>query len=271
MLFVGYFEGLDSQRGTAWRCADSRSLQAFLGYRATPDHSSLSRIRQRLPEVVHEKVFAFLLHLAERNSQGLLAGQTVAVDATLLEANAALKQIRRRNNGDDWKAYVTKLAAEAGLKDPTDAELRRFDKTRKNKKVSNADWQSPSDPDSRIAKLKDGTTHLAYKAEHVVDLDSNLVLSAEIHAADQADSATLPPSLTSAQLNLLRAGNPTEIKAIVVDQATKNGKRAPTALPGAADVHPQTRADAPASRPQQPAAAEREAQQATATLAQRVR
>lgn len=221
MLFVGYFEGLDSQRGIAWRCADSRSLQAFLGYlptQATPDHSSLSRIRQRLPEVVHENVFAFVLHLAEAKGLGLLAGKTVAIDATLLEANAAMKSIRRRDTNDDWKAYVTKLAAEAGLTDPTDAELRRFDKQRKDKKVSNDDWQSPSDPDSRIAKMKDGTTHLAYKAEHVVDLDSNLVLSAEIHPADQADSATLPPSLTSAQLNLLRAGNDTEIEAIVADK-----------------------------------------------------
>jgi hypothetical protein len=112
MLFIGYFEGLDSQRGIAWRCADSRSLQAFLGYlpsEATPDHSSLTKVRRRLPEVVHEQVFAFVLQIAD--AQGLLQGKTVAVDATTLEANAALKAIRRKDTGDDWKAYLKKLAA----------------------------------------------------------------------------------------------------------------------------------------------------------------
>jgi transposase len=219
MLFIGYFEGLDSQRGIAWRCADSRSLQSFLGYlptQTTPDHSSLTKIRKRLPEVVHDEVFAFVLRLAK--SRNLLDGRTVAVDATLLEANAAMKTIRRRDNDDDWKSYLRKLAAEAGIEDPTDEELRRFDKQRKNKKVSNEDWQSPSDPDSRIAKMKDGTTHLAYKAEHVVDLDSNLVLSAEIHAADRADSATLRESVASAQINLIRAGSATDIEEVVADK-----------------------------------------------------
>src|SRR5262249_22706669 len=203
MLFVGYFEGLDSQRGIAWRCADSRSLQAFLGYlptEATPDHSSLTVIRRRLPEVVHEEVFAFVLRLAA--DKGLLGGKTVAVDATLLQANAAMKAIQRKDTGDDWKAYLRKLAAEAGLEDPTDEELRRFDRQRKDKKVSNAEWASPTDPDSRIAKLKDGTTHLAYKAEHVVDLSSNLVLAAEVYHADQTDSSTLRDSVMAAQINL---------------------------------------------------------------------
>ncbi|HKB35982.1 MAG TPA: transposase [Gemmataceae bacterium] len=219
MLFVGYFEGLDSQRGIAWRCADSRSLQAFLGYLPddpTPDHSSLTKVRQRLPEVVHEEVFAFVLRLAD--AKGLLQGQTVAVDATTLEANAALKGIRRRDTGDDWKAYLRRLAAEAGIDNPTDEGLRRFDKGRKGKKVSNAEWASPSDPDSRIAKMKDGTTHLAYKAEHVVDLGSNMVLAAEVYPADRADSATLLDSLRSAQLNLIRAGSATDIEEAVADK-----------------------------------------------------
>src|SRR3954451_6960234 len=184
----GYFEGIASQRGIAWRCADSRSLQAFLGYlptEGTPDHSSLTKVRRRLPEVVHEQVFAFVLRIAD--AKGLLKGKTVAVDATTLEANAAMKAIRRKDTGDDWKEYLKKLAAEAGMKDPTDEELRRFDQKRKGKKVSNAEWAAPADPDSRIAKMKDGTTHLAYKAEHVVDLGSNLVLAAEVYHADQAD------------------------------------------------------------------------------------
>ena len=132
MLFVGYSEGLDSQRGIAWRCADSRSLQDFLGYlptEATPDHSSLTKIRRRLPQAVHEEVFAFVLKLAD--GHGLLDGKQVGTDATTLEANAALKSLRRRDNGDDYKEYLRKLAAEAGIEDPTDEDLRRFDRQRK--------------------------------------------------------------------------------------------------------------------------------------------
>jgi transposase len=219
MLFIGYFEGLDSQRGIAWRCSDSRSLQSFLGFladEATPDHSSLTVIRQRLPETVHEQVFAFVLRIAE--AKELLRGKTVAVDATFLEANAAMKTIVRRDTGDDWKAYVRKLAAEAGIEDPTDEELRRFDKTRKDKKVSNEEWVSSSDPDSRIAKMKDGTTHLAYKAEHAVDLKSNLVLAAEVHAADRADNATMMDTVLSAQINLVRAEATADIKEVVADK-----------------------------------------------------
>jgi transposase len=206
MLFLGYFEGLDSQRAIAWRCADSRSAQAFLGlppHKPTPDHSSLTRIRQRLPHRVHEQVFGFVLQLAEDN--GLLPGQTVGVDATFLEANAAMKTIVRRDSGEDWKAYLRRLAAAAGIDQPTDEELRHFDRQRRGKKVSNEEWTSPSDPDSRIAKMKDGSTHLAYKAEHVVDLQTELVLAAPVYPADQPDSATLLESVITAQINLREA------------------------------------------------------------------
>jgi transposase len=219
MLFIGYFEGLDSQRGIAWRCSDSRSLQEFLGYlptEATPDHSSLSNIRGRLPEVVHEEVFAFVLRLADQ--RGLLDGKTVGVDSTLLEANAAMKTLQRRDTGDDYKTYLRKLAAEAGLENPTEEELRRFDKKRKDKKMSNEEWQSPTDPESRIAKMKDGTTHLAYKAEHVVDLKTELVLAAEIYPADQADSATLPTSVMTAELNMARAESAAAIEEVTADK-----------------------------------------------------
>ena len=219
MLFVGYFEGLDSQRGIAWRCHDSRSLQTFLGFlptETTPDHSSLTVIRQRLPEVVHEEVFALVLKLAEH--KGLVGSKTTAVDATLLEANAAMKTLVRRDSGDDYKAYLRKLAAEAGLEEPTDEELRRFDKKRKGKKMANEEWVSPTDPDSRIAKMKDGTTHLAYKAEHVVDLKTNMVLSAEIYPAPEPDAATMQHSLLTAQLNLLRADSDQDIEEMVADK-----------------------------------------------------
>src|SRR5262245_23968037 len=219
MLFVGYFEGLASQRGIAWRCGDSRSLRAFLGYlptELTPDHSSLTKVRQRLPEVVHEEVFAWVLGLAA--VQDLVTGKTVGVDATFLEANASLKTIQRRDTGDDWKAYLRKLAAAAGIEDPSDEDLRRLDRQRKDKKVSNAEWVSPTDPDSRIAKMKDGTTHLAYKAEHVVDLESNLIVTAKAYPTDQADTATALPSAASAQINLIRADSAAVIEEAAADK-----------------------------------------------------
>lgn len=206
MLFYGYFEGLSSQRAIAWHCSDSRSARAFLGmppHKLTPDQSSLTNIRQRLPHRIHEQVFVFVLKLAE--DQGLRPGKTVAVDSTFLEANASMKTIERRDNGMDWKEYLRKLAEEAGIDDPSDEELRRFDRQRPHKKVSNQEWVSPSDPDSKIAKMKDGTTHLAYKAEHVVDVQTDLVLAAPVYAADEADSATLLESVISAAGNLLEA------------------------------------------------------------------
>jgi transposase len=219
MILIGYFEGISSQRGIAWRCSDSRSLAEFLGVpidEETPDHSSLSRIHHRLPLEAHQAVFAFVLKLAAEHA--LLAGKTVAVDSTMLEADAAMKSIVRRATGEDWKAYLRGLAAEAGLENPTDEELRRFDKTRKDKKVSNDDWESPNDPDSRIARMKDGTTHLAYKAEHVVDLDTDLVLCAAVYPADRTDSATLAESVVQAQLNVIAADSSANIQAVVADK-----------------------------------------------------
>ena len=218
MLFVGYFEELNSQRGIAWRCSDSFSLREFLGFpldKATPDHSSLSNIRQRLPLPVHERVFAFVLKVAQ--DKKLLKGKTIAVDSTTLEANAAMKAIVRKETGEDWKEYVKRLMAEEGIQNPSDEEVRRFDRKR-TKKVSNKEWESPVDPASRIAKMKDGRTHLAYKAEHAVDLDSELVLSAAIHPADQADSATLVPSVLQAQANLVLAGSEQEVEEAVADK-----------------------------------------------------
>lgn len=219
MILIGYFEGIASQRGIAWRCSDSRSLAEFLGYgpsEATPDHSSLTRIHQRLPREVHEQVFAFVLQIAAEKK--LLAGTTVAVDATLLEANAAMKSIERKDTGEDWKEYLRRLAEEAGLENPTDEDLRRFDKKRPGKKVSNDEWQSPSDPDSRIAKMKDGRTHLAYKAEHVVDAKTDLVLAAVVYEAHRGDAETLPESVVAAQQNIIRAESPANIRDVTADK-----------------------------------------------------
>jgi len=226
MLVVGYFEGINSQRGIAWRCSDSLSLRKFLGIALgddSPDHSSLSYIRNRLPLEVHRDVFIWILGLAQEKK--LLKGKTVAVDSTALEANAAMKSIERKDTGEDWNEYLTRLMKEEGLLDgrgdddpPTADELRKFDKARENKRVSNDEWQSPTDPDSRIAKMKDGTTHLAYKAEHVVDLDTEIILAAEIVHADQPDSQTLEDSVNAAQTNQREAGSEQQIEDVAADK-----------------------------------------------------
>lgn len=220
MLLVGYFEGIGSQRGIAWRCGDSLSLRAFLGIplvEETPDHSSLTRVRDRLPLEVHASVFQWVLKLAAE--KGLLRGKTVAVDATTLEANAAMKAIVRRDTGEDWNEYLRRLYEEqGGAKNPTDEELRRFDRQRKDKRVSNEEWMSPTDPDSRIAKMKDGRTHLAYKAEHVVDLETELVLAASIRHANEGDADTLVDSVMEAQTNLSEARIDAEIEEAVADK-----------------------------------------------------
>lgn len=223
MLLIGYFEGLDSQRGIAWRCSDSLSLRQFLGIplgEGTPDHSTLTNTRKRLPAEVFEEVFQFMLGIAE--AKKLIAGQTVGVDSTTLEANAAMKSIVRRDTGEDWQEYVTRLMREQGMigpkEKPSKAELLRFDKKRKDKTVSNAEWKSEIDEDATIARMKDGTTHLAYKAEHVVDLASDLVLAAEIHPATAADTATLADSLAAAQINLKAAGSAVVIKEAAGDK-----------------------------------------------------
>ena len=220
MLLVGYYEGIGSQRGIAWRCSDSLSLRDFLGLpltEETPDHSSLTRVRDRLPLEVHAAVFQWVLTLAAE--KGLLRGKTVAVDATALEADAAMKSIVRRDTGEDWKEYLRRLLQEQeGIENPTDEQLRRFDKQRKDKRVSNEEWMSESDPDSRIAKMKDGRTHLAYKAEHVVDLDTELVLAASIRHADEGDCDTMVDSVMEAQTNLSEAGIKVEIEEAVADK-----------------------------------------------------
>jgi transposase len=223
MLLVGYFEGIGSQRGIAWRCSDSLSLRDFLAVplgEDSPDHSSLSVIRNRLPLDVHTAVFQWILGLA--GAKKLLKGKTVGVDSTTLEADAAMKSIVRRDTGEDWKEYLTRLMQEQGVIDkdqtPSDDELRRFDKQRKDKKVSNEKWVSETDPDARIAKMKDGTTHLAYKAEHVVDLESEIIVAAEIYHADQGDTQTLEDSVQQAQTNLSEAGSDVQIADVVADK-----------------------------------------------------
>ena len=203
MHLIGYFEGIDSERGLEWRCADSLSLRAFLRLATTervPDHSWLSKTRSRLPLEVHEAVFTWVLRrLAEH---GLLQGDRIGVDASTMEANAALRSIVRRDSGEGYREMLKRLAMESGIATPTADDLIRLDRRRKGKRRPNADWASPSDPEAKIAKLKDGHTRLADKPEHAVDLASGAIVAAEIHPADQGDTTTLPGTLAAAAANL---------------------------------------------------------------------
>ena len=203
MHLVGYFEGIESERGIEWRCADSLSLREFLrlGERQrVPDHSWLSKTRGRLPHEAHAEVFGWVLaRLAER---GLVQGERIGVDASTMEANAALRTIVRRDSGEGYREMLDRMAKESGIETPSAEDLVRLDRARKGKKLSNTDWVSKTDPEAKIAKLKDGTTHLAYKPEHAVDLDTGAVIAAELHPADRGDTTTLAATLTSAKANL---------------------------------------------------------------------
>jgi transposase len=219
MLFIGYFEGIDSQRGIAWRCADSLGLRAFLDVpltEKTPVHASMTIIRQRLPEPVFAQVFIFVLQLLDQ--KGLLRGKTLGIDATTLEANAAMKSIVRKDTGADWQEYLRQLAKAEGLENPTDEDLRRLDRKRTDKKVSNEDWQSSTDHDSRITKMKDGRTHLAYKAEHAVDLETEAIVAPLITHADRSDPESAPLTLGLAEAHLVLAGSAATVQEVVLDK-----------------------------------------------------
>ncbi|WP_437187880.1 transposase [Planctomicrobium sp. SH668] len=261
MLMIGYLEGIDSQRGIAWRCEDSLSLRRFLGIplgKETPDHSSLTRIRDRLPLEIHEQVFEQVLSIIDEH--GLLKLKAVGVDSTLLEANAAMKTIVRQDSGEDWKSYLKRLMQEQGLieegENPSDEDLRKFDKTRAKqgkKKVSNEEWESPTDPAARIVKMKDGRTHLGYKAEHVIDLENEVILSATVCHGTASDPHTLLESVVNAQRNVILAGSPEEIEEVAADkgyhknetitQATQLGLR--TYIPEPNLVHDRRWTDKP--------------------------
>jgi transposase len=198
MLLVGYFEGLDSERGIAWRAADSLALRDFLGLALTeapPDHSTVSRTRRLIDLETHQAVFTWVLQrIAE---SGLLKGKTIGIDATTLEANAALRSIVRRDTGDSYQEFLIKLAKESGIETPTREDLARIDRKRA-KKGSNDDWTHPHDPDSRITKMKDGRTHLAHKFEHAVDLETGVIVGATIQPADSGDTTTMIETLITA-------------------------------------------------------------------------
>jgi transposase len=200
---VGYFEGICSERGIAWRCSDSMSLRDFLrleNREKVPDHSWLSKTRGRLPREIHETVFGWVLKLVAE--QGLVKGKRVGIDASTMEANAALRTIVRRDDGRTYREMLTQMAKESGIETPSADDLVRIDRTRKGKKLSNQEWISRTDPEAKIAKLKDGRTHLAYKPEHAVDLDTGVIVAAALHPADTGDTTTIAGTLALAENNL---------------------------------------------------------------------
>ena len=222
LLLLGYFEGLDSERGIAWRAADSLAVRRFVGLgldAAAADHSTISRTRRLIAVETHRAVFTWVQERLV--AAGLLKGQTVAIDATTLEANAAMRSIVRRATGESYQEFLTRLAAASGIKTPTREALARLDRRRK-KRTSNKDWENPSDPDAKITKMKDGRTHLAHKAEHAVDLDSGALVAVTLHGADVGDTTSLIETAIAAaeQVEAAHATSPTsaELTAIVADK-----------------------------------------------------
>src|SRR6202162_1788065 len=190
-LLIGYFEGIDSERGIAWRLADSLALRRFVGIALdeyTPGHSTISRSRRLIDVETHREVFGRVLGLLA--DRGLIKGKRIGIDATTLEANAALRSIVRRDTGESYEEFLCGLAKASGIATPTREDWVRLDRKRK-KRSSNQEWKSPADGDARIAKMKDGRTHLAHKAEHAVDLDTGAVVAATLQGADQGDTKTL--------------------------------------------------------------------------------
>ena len=198
LLMVGYFEGIDSERGIAWRASDSLSIRSFVRialYESVPDHSTISRTRRLMDVETHQAVFQWVLQiLAEKK---LLKGTTIGVDATTLEANAALRSIVRRDTGEKYEEFLTRLAKESGIETPTREQLAKLDRKR-TKKGSNDDWKHPHDPDARITKMKDGRTHLAHKAEHAVDMDTGAIVAVTLHGAEEGDTKTIQETVTEA-------------------------------------------------------------------------
>lgn len=197
-LMIGYFEGIEAERGIAWRMKDSLSLRRFVGIALdedTPDHSTISRTRRLIDLETHQQVFSWVLGLLA--DRGLLDGKRIGIDATTLEASAAMRSIVRRDTGESYEEFLTGLAQASGIETPTREDLARLDRKRK-KRTSNKEWMSPTDQDARVAKMKDGSTHLAHKAEHAVDLDTGAVVAVTLQAADLGDTTTVEETLAEA-------------------------------------------------------------------------
>lgn len=227
-LFVGYFEGIDSERGMAWRIEDSLGLRVFLGFTLSdspPDHSTLSRTRRLIDVETHDAVFGWMLKVL--SEEGLIDGRTVGVDGTFQEANAALRSIVRKDSDESYSEFLTELAKSSGIETPTRADLAKIDRKRP-RKGSNDDWEHPGDPTAKIMKMKDGSTHLAHKAEHVVDLGEagqGAILAIVRQDANRGDTNTILESVCEATRHLQAARNdsdgkdsPSVIKEVVTDK-----------------------------------------------------
>ncbi len=219
LLFLGYFEGLDSERAIAWRAQDSLSIRRFLGLglsESSPDHSTVSRTRRLIDVETHRRVFGWVL--GRLSEAGLVSGKTLGVDATTLEANAALRSIVRRETGEDYEEFLRGLAEASGLETPTRAELASFDRKRK-KKMSNEEWVNPHDEEAEITKMKDGRTHLAHKAEQAVDLESGVIVGVTIQGGSKGDTKTLLDTLEEAFEQVESAtGGEAAIEELVADK-----------------------------------------------------
>jgi transposase len=222
MLLLGYFEGIDSERGMAWRAADSLSYRKFLGYdlsESTPDHSTVSRTRRLYSVETHRAVMKWVLKILRKH--GMADAQSVCIDATSLEANAAMKSLVRRDTGQTYDDYLRQLAQAEGIENPTKEQLARLDRKRK-KKTSNDDWTNPHDPSARITKMKDGRTRLAYKAEHAVDLASGALLAVTVQPADRGDTTSYVETLDAAQCEAMQS-HPMGIEEVVMDKGYHSG------------------------------------------------
>jgi len=224
LLLLGYFEGLDSERGIAWRAADSLAIRSFLGLgldERAPDHSTISRTRRLIDVQTHREVFGWI---QERLAKaGLLSGKTIGVDATTLEANAAMRSIVHRNTGETYQEFLTRLAKASGIRTPSRQALARLDRRRK-KKGSNKEWASPADPDAKVTKMKDGRTHLAHKSELAVDMATGAIVAVTIQGADQGDTTTIKKTLEEAENQITRvqkktgACHPGGLQEVVADK-----------------------------------------------------
>jgi len=202
LLLIGYFEGIDGERGIAWRAGDSLALRRFLELELSerpPDHSTISRTRRLIEVETHQAVFRWVLELL--GEKELLKGKTVGIDATTLEANAAMRSIVRRDTGEGYEEFLRRLAEESGIATPTREQLAKLDRKRA-KKGSNDDWVNPHDPEAGITKMKDGRTHLAYKAEHAVDLETGAVVAVTVASGDAGDTETMRDTLPQAGENI---------------------------------------------------------------------
>jgi transposase len=218
LLLIGYFEGIDSERGIAWRTADSLALRGFLGLgldEAPPEHSTISRTRRLIDLETHRAVFTWILQVLA--TADLVKGTTIGVDATTLEANAALRSIVRRDSGETYQEFLTRLAQASGIDTPTRADLARLDRKRP-KKGRNAEWRHPHDPDARITKMKDGRTHLAHKAEHAVDLETGAIVGVTVQGADQGDTTTMTETVTAAAEALEAVATVTDDHTAVIEE-----------------------------------------------------